>query len=175
MRLSYSVYHFNSPLGILDLLALALVSRKFLQVIASWLLASLATYALASVFHSSTNLARLSALGFSIPMQDRLSMTVYDLQGLTAYFFVIAVGFQVAFGVFALVGRWRSFRKWLFYGVAGVLAMGTILLTMKSVFSMTPIAGARGAMGFALQLVAGGVGGAVFGVCIPKPHGSIRS
>ena len=43
-----------------------------------------------------------------------------------------------------------------------------ILVSMRELASITPIAGARGALGMTLQCLAGAVGGAVFGISISQ-------
>lgn len=93
---------------------------------------------------------------------DRLRMTGGDLSGLMAYSFVIAIGLLIAFSVMGLLGRILPLSPWILYPIGGVLAMLTMLLVMKAVFSITPIASARELPGLLLQCAAGLVGGLVF-------------
>ena len=125
-------------------------------------LSAVATYVLASVFHTQTILHGLTSLGITVSFMDRLRMTGGDLSGLMAYSFVIAIGLLVAFSVMGLLGRSLPLSRWVCYPVGGVLAMLTMLLLMKAVFSITPIASARELPGLLLQCSAGLIGGLVF-------------
>ena len=125
-------------------------------------LSAVATYVFASVFHTQTILHGLTSLGITVSFMDRLRMTGGDLSGLMAYSFVIAIGLLIAFSVMGLLGRSLPLSPWVCYPVGGVLAMLTMLLLMKAVFSITPIASARELPGLLLQCSAGLIGGLVF-------------
>jgi len=125
-------------------------------------LSAVVTYVLASVFHTQTILHGLTSLGITVSFMDRLRMTGGDLSGLMAYSFVIAIGLLIAFSVMGLLGRGLPLSPWVRYPVGGVLAMLTMLLLMKAVFSITPIASARDLPGLLLQCSAGLIGGLVF-------------
>lgn len=89
-------------------------------------------------------------------------MTAGDLSGLMAYSFVIAIGLLIAFSIMGLLGRILPLSPWIRFPIGGMLAMLTMLLVMKAVFSITPIASARELSGLVLQCSAGLIGGLVF-------------
>jgi hypothetical protein len=137
---------------------------KTAKLIGAWLAASLLTFLLASVVHSQFVMARLVAMGVDIPAGLRARTTLGDIAGLAPAFLpVVAVtlllGFLIAGGVLRLMTGLRGIA----FPVAGVAAMGAMLLVMQAVFKMTPIAGARDTGGWLLMLLAGGAGGWLFG------------
>ena len=125
-------------------------------------LSAVATYIVASIFHTQTILHGLTSLGVSVSFMDRLRMTAGDLSGLMAYSFVIAIGLLIAFSIMGLLGRILPLSPWIRFPIGGMLAMLTMLLVMKAVFSITPIASARELSGLVLQCSAGLIGGLVF-------------
>ncbi len=131
-------------------------------------LATVVTYVIASVFHTQTVLFGLTSLGVTVQFQDRLRVTGGDLYGLLAYSFIIAVGLLIAFAVMGLLGRFLAISAWIRYPFGGALAMLTLLLVMKSIFAITPIASAREGLGLILQCSAGLVGGLVFAYFLDK-------
>ena len=126
-------------------------------------LSVLVAYTLASLAHTQQVLAGLLHLGVHIALSDRLGMFAGDWVGLYLYLAVIAIGFIIAFSVMALLKRLVSVDTTLLFALGGALAMLCILVAMRELASLTPIAGARGPLGFALQCMAGATGGAVFG------------
>lgn len=126
------------------------------------------TYTLASFAHTQQVLSGLLQLGVLIPVADRIAMIAGDWVGLYLYLAVIAIGLLLAFAVMALVRRVLPVPGWLIYAVGGALAMLVILWSMRELGSLTPIAGARGALGMSLQCLAGATGGAVFGISLTR-------
>lgn len=120
-------------------------------------------YTLAGFAHSQQVLSELLKLGVIIPLADRIVMIAGDWVGLYLYMAVIAIGLSIAFGVMALVKRVLPVSGVLLYTVGGALAMLVILVAMRELASLTPIAGARSVLGLSLQCLAGAIGGAVFG------------
>lgn len=124
----------------------------------------LATYILASIFHSQMVLIGLLQIDVSIALNDWIAMTAYDLWGLLpAYGAAIFVAMLIAM----LVAHWLSRHQSRVLAsaltmMAGALAMLVMLLAMQPVMHITLIAGARTAPGMALQCLAGLVGGLVF-------------
>ncbi len=133
----------------------------------SFALSVLLTYTLASLAHTQQVLSGLLQLGVLIPMADRIAMSAGDWVGLYLYLAVIAIGLLIAFCVMALLGRVLPVPEMPLYAVGGALAMFVILFSMRELGSLTPIAGARGALGMSLQCLAGAVGGALFGLRLP--------
>jgi hypothetical protein len=117
-----------------------------------------------SVFHTQSILARLSAVGADIPLKMRVETTVSDFLGLAPqYGLVVAIALAVGFVVAALAKRLLKPLAPIAYPLAGAAALGAALALMAAAFDgITPIAGARGAVGFGLQCLAGGLGGLVF-------------
>lgn len=128
----------------------------------------LIAYTLASVAHTQQVLAGLLQLGVQIPLGDRLFMFAGDWAGLYLYLLVIALGFLIAFVTMALMKRIVSIPAPMLFAIGGALAMLCILVSMRELASLTPIAGARGMLGFSLQCLAGAVGGGVFGVSLAR-------
>jgi len=141
------------------------IISRFAARAGAWLIASTIAYLCASVLHSQTVLAGLSALQVPITLGERLSMTLGDLVGLNAYALVIALGLAIALPVLSLSPIRRRIASPMLRGaIAGVLAMAVMLILMRQVFGFSPIASARGAVGLLLQCAAGGAGGAVYGL-----------
>lgn len=152
--------------------------RRTLPVrgVLAYIVAVLVTAILSTVFHTQMVLGEFSALGHNIPLNVRLETTVHDILnmglriGAMSLLTIIAVGFLIAFIVAALIikfllPRWRTFG----FTLAGATAMFSMLYLMAMQFDgITPIAGARGDLGLALQTVAGGIGGYVFGLLLPR-------
>jgi len=147
-----------------------------LKTIVAYVVAVIVTAILSSAFHTQMVLGEYIALGHDIPLNIRLETTVHDILnmglriGAMSLLTIIAVGFLIAFIVAALIikfllPRWRTFG----FTLAGATAMFTMLFLMAMQFDgITPIAGARGDLGLALQAVAGGFGGYVFGLLKPR-------
>ncbi len=115
-------------------------------------------------FHTYSVLGRLTALGVSIPFGDRLRVMEQDLIGLApTYSVIIAIALAVSFLVAAILKPRAGFIAPFAYPMAGGAGVAVALLAMHYLYNgATPIAGARGALGFSLQSVAGALGGLVF-------------
>ena len=129
-------------------------------------LSVLVAYTLASLAHTQQVLAGLLKLDVDIPLGDRLVMFAGDWVGLYLYLVVIAVGFLIAFTVMALIRRFKTMNAMIMFSLGGALAMLCILVSMRELASLTPIAGARGVIGMSLQILAGAIGGLVFGFIV---------
>ena len=135
-----------------------------------FVLAICSAYVVASVFHTQAVLWKLQGAGADIPMNDRIAMTLHDIGGMVPLFPIILGGaFVVAFAVAYIVRRITKAPRWLAYGSAGGAAMAVMLVAMSEAFGgTTPIAGARGPVGFGFQVVAGIIGGLVFTAIAPS-------
>ena len=145
---------------------------RFGQVLLAWFAGSAVAYALASLAHTQTILAALGELGVQVAPGERLATSLGDLAGLWPYALVIAVG--LALGLLAVRApprRLVPLPPTARDALAGALAVASALLAMRLAFSITPIASARGATGFALQCLAGAVGGAVFAHSLARLRG----
>ena len=89
------------------------MSTKLLAVRAliAFVVAASAWYAMATLFFTSANLIRLSAVGAEIGIADALRTLVFDLRGLapsfvwTQYGSLIFIGFAIALPIAALLRR----------------------------------------------------------------------
>ncbi|MBX3491360.1 MAG: hypothetical protein KF899_00205 [Parvibaculum sp.] len=139
-----------------------------LRVVLAFVLAVVVATVLGAVAHTQFVLARLSGLGVDISFGERLSMTLHDIAGMAPLFgAIVGSGFVVAMAAAALVYRLAGIQRTLIYTVAGAVSLGVTLLVMNSVFEITAIAGARSALGFLAQMVAGAIGGLTFAKALP--------
>ena len=129
----------------------------------AWLTASLVTYMTGSVFMTQVVLGDVASFGVDIDLAARLRTTVADLAGLAAsYLPLVAVALLVAFLVATALRRLLSIAWRPLCLVAGASSIGALLGIMSAVFGMNPLAGATGAGGLSLQMLAGLAGGGVF-------------
>ena len=111
---------------------------RFVARVQAWLIASAIAYLCASVLHSQTVLAGLSALSVPISASERLSMTLGDLVGLRLYALVIAIGLALALPVLNLAPLRRRLPSPAARGaIAGALAMA-VILTLPSTRRSAP-------------------------------------
>lgn len=134
-----------------------------LRWIGAWLAATLAAYALGSIFMTQMVVADLGTLGVAVDAVTRLQMTIRDIAGLsTSYLPLVGlaqlIAQLVATGIARAVGR---FRRALAVA-AGAAAMLGLLLILQQVLGLNPLSGSRGIAGHALQTAAGAAGGLVF-------------
>jgi len=135
---------------------------RFIHFGKAWFAAWLATYLLASIFHTQMVLVGLTAIGVEVPLSERVATTAYDIYGL---FLTYGLALVAASGLAMLitVGVWRLVGRLLFLpALAGGAAIFTALMVMQPIMYVTLIAGARGAVGMTLQVLAGVIGGVVF-------------
>ncbi len=116
--------------------------------------------------HTQFVLAGIEAVGYAVPLGDRISTTIFDLTGLApTYGAVVAIGFLIAFSVAAGIIHFVPGLRTTGYTLAGAVAIVVALSAMSMMFwNITPIAGARGFWGMSGQALAGGLGGYLFAV-----------
>ena len=121
---------------------------------------------LGCISHTQFALAAHEAVGYTIPLSDRLSTTLYDITGMGPTFgIVVAIGFLIAFSVAAGVIYFIPSLRTTGYVLAGAAAIVVALEAMSAQFwGTTPIAGARGFWGMSGQAAAGAMGGFVFAI-----------
>lgn len=131
--------------------------------VAAYLASVIVAYALGSAFHTQMVFAALADAGAEIPFPMRLETTIGDFLSLWQYAAVIAIALLVGFVVAAVLKRIVKPLAPIAYPLAGAAGVA-IALTLMSMqyYGTTPIAGARGPVGFALQCLAGAAGGVVF-------------
>ena len=134
------------------------------RILLGFLAAVAAAFVLASAFHTHMVIDALGDAGAVVSLDRRLTMTANDLVGLAPQFgAVVAIALAVGFLVAAGLRRVLKPLAPLAYPLAGAVALGVALTAMSAAFDgITPIAGARTTLGFALQCLAGAVGGLVF-------------
>ncbi|MGK2740309.1 hypothetical protein ACSHT0_05400 [Tepidicaulis sp. LMO-SS28] len=97
-----------------------------------------------------------------------LSSILFDIQGMgPMYGAIMGIGLLIAFIAAYFVQRLAPSLRWLVFTVAGAVAVVTALTLMETVFfDITPIAGARTALGMACQALAGAAAGVVYTLVI---------
>jgi hypothetical protein len=152
-----------------------------LRTLVAFFLAAGVGYVIATLFFTSANLIRLSAVGADIAASDAWRTLLFDLRGMmptpttwTNYGSLIFIGFGIAFSVAALLRlaasrspSWRHLTPYLF-PAAGATAIAVILLAMYPKYEVFMIAGARGIWGSAAQCVAGAIAGYLFQVSLKR-------
>ena len=136
---------------------------RMARISAAFLSALAVTTVLASAAQTQMVLAGLQALGAPMPLDVRLSATLHDIAGLgPAYGAVLCLALGLALPVGALGKRLLPALAPIAYPLAGAAGVAAALLLMPVAVGMMPISGARAPLGFALQCLAGAVGGWVF-------------
>ena len=125
--------------------------------------AALVCTVLGSIVQTQFNLAALQTLGVPMPLDVRLQATAADLLGFTPSFGpVVLLSFAMAFTVAARLSASRPAWRRICFLLAGSGAIFTAMISMEMLFSVTPIAAARGPAGMAAVCFCGTIGGFVF-------------
>lgn len=141
------------------------------RIIFGFAAAAVVTLILASALHTQMVIAALGDAGASVPFDRRLAMSANDLVGLAPQFGKV-IGIALLLGFLIAAGLKRVLRPLapIAYPLAGAVAIGVALTLMSMAFDgITPIAGARTTVGFALQCLAGAIGGLVFSLIAVRP------
>jgi len=126
----------------------------------AWLLAVATAYVLASVTATQSVIGQLAGMGITVPMSDRVAMTLQDILGMANMFLpMVAFALLVAFMTAALLCRWLARWRLPLYALAGATAVIMIHVILHLAFGLTPIAIARTGGGLAIQGLAGAAGG----------------
>lgn len=140
------------------------------RIFLAFLLSVAVAASLGAWLHSFETQNALIAAGLDFPIGDRIRSAVEDYLGLVPglYGAVIAVALAIGFAVAAILRRLIKPLAPVAFPLAGAAAVAlTLFLMSQQYYTTTPIAGARGAFGFALQCLAGAIGGLVFGMFFP--------
>jgi len=132
---------------------------RFARWIGALIIASLGTYVIAVIANSQFV---IGAHNVPVSFSDRLNMTAFDVSNMWLYLVIILVALLLGFGIAALVKRFLPSLAGVAYPIAGAVALGMVLGLMYVQFQTVPISGARSGLGFASQIVAGGIGGWIF-------------
>ncbi len=151
------------------------------RALVAFVVAASVGYIAASVFFTSANLIRLSAVGAEIGLNDVLRTMFLDARGMapsfvwTQYGSLIFIGFAIALPVAALLRRLtlRASPRIqrvapILYPLAGATAIGMILLLSYQQYEVFAFAGARGVLGCIAQCVAGAIGGYLFSLLFTR-------
>ncbi len=130
-----------------------------LRRILGFVAAAITAYIIATILNSQFV---IGAHGISVSFDDRFNMTMFDLSNMTLYLVIIAAAMVIGFLIAGLLKRFLPKLSSIAYPIAGVAAIGTALGAMYLMFQTVPISGARSALGFLSQMLAGGIGGWVF-------------
>ena len=135
------------------------------RIVFGFTAAALAAYITGSILNTQfvIGVHTLGGEPLSTGLGDRLNMTLADISGTLAYLIIIAIGFAIAFVIASLLKRLLPGLAGVAYPIAGAAAIGVALGLMYMIFQSVPISGARGTVGFLAQMLAGGLGGWVFG------------
>jgi hypothetical protein len=141
-------------------------AMAIIRTISGYLLAIAATTVTGSLLQTQLVLRALERAGATIPADVRFETALNDLTGFGVQFGMIvaialAVGFLVASGAKQVLKPLAPIA----YPLGGACAMAAALVALPVLLNLdgiTPFAGARGTLGFALQCLAGGIGGLVF-------------
>ena len=135
------------------------------RIVFGFTAAALAAYIAGSILNTQFVIGAHTLGGepLSTGLGDRLNMTFADITGTLLYLIIIAIGFAIAFIIASLLKRLLPALAGVAYPIAGAAAIGVALGLMYMNFQTVPISGARGTFGFLAQMLAGGLGGWVFG------------
>ncbi|MEO1219910.1 MAG: hypothetical protein AAFY42_00990 [Pseudomonadota bacterium] len=144
----------------------------FVRWIGALIVASLGTYVIAVIANAQFV---IGAHNVQVSFSDRLNMTAFDVSNMWLYLVIILVALLLGFAIASLVKRFLPGLSGVAYPVAGAAALGMVLGLMYIQFQTIPISGARGAFGFASQIVAGGIGGWIFAKVLGPPKASVKA
>jgi hypothetical protein len=137
--------------------------KRWSIAVGYWLLAVLATTLVGSIVQTQFNLAQLASLGQPVDIGLRLHTTWLDLLRFAPPFAaIVAVGFLIALPLASWLARRGAGRGWL-HPLAAAVALLVALLLMRWLVGLTPIAAARGPLGMTALVLAGALGGWVWG------------
>lgn len=120
----------------------------------------IAAYILGTVLNSQFV---MNAHPAPVSFGDRFNMTMFDISNMGLYLIIILIAFLIAFLIAAALKRSLPNLSGIAYPIAGAAGIGMALGLMYIMFQTVPISGARSALGFLSQMVAGAFGGWVFG------------
>jgi hypothetical protein len=146
------------------------------RILLGYLLAVTVATALGSAVHTQMIVAGLTEAGALIQPDVRLAMTFNDFVGLAPQFgVVVAIALAIGFLIAAGLKRILKPLAPVAFPLAGAAAIAVALTVMHIAFDgITPIAGARTPLGFALECLAGAAGGLVFSMAASMAAGRRR-
>lgn len=140
---------------------------KFVRWIVALLVAALSTYVIGVIANSQFV---MNAHGVPISLAERVNMTAFDVSNMWLYFVVILIALLLGFLIAMALKRLLPGLSRYAFPIAGAVAIGATLGLMYLQFQTVPISGARSGLGFASQVLAGGIGGWVFSRILQKQN-----
>ncbi len=132
---------------------------RFVRWIAALLLAAVGTYVLAVIANAQFVIA---AHNVPVSFDDRMNMTAFDVSNMWLYLVIILIALLIGFLIASALKRMLPRLSRIAFPIAGAAAIGATLGLMYWQFQTVPISGARSALGFFSQVVAGAAGGWIF-------------
>jgi hypothetical protein len=134
-----------------------------IRILAGWVCAVVAAAVLGSMIQTQYNLGDLVSLGVEIDPGTGFAATGHDLVHFAPlYAALVGAAFAIAWPVAAALAKRRpGLRRWLF-GLAGVVAVAVMLLTMNAALPITPVAATRHVSAIVLMSLAGGAAGLLY-------------
>jgi len=137
--------------------------KRFVHILFAWLVAVLATYALACLAATQSVAARLGGMGIPVSFAERLQMSGQDLLGMAGLFLpLVAVGLLLAYLVAGWLGKRQVSRRTGLFMLAGAVAMLCIHIALRWSFDLDLVAVARTPLGLLSQALAGAAGGYLY-------------
>ena len=142
---------------------IGVADRRWFRVFASYLVAVVATYVLATLAATQWTLGSFEQMGYEVTATQRLTTTVQDLFGmLPSYGLVIAVAMAIGLSVASRIADFVPTLRGVGLVVAGVAALLGIHLITQQLLDVSPIPVARSIGGLLAQGLAGGIGGYLY-------------
>lgn len=142
--------------------------HKVLAWIGLWLMATIVTAALGSIVQTGFNMNAIAELGAPVSLGERLQATAADLIRFGPVWGVLVAlalspALALAGYITARVERLGdSAHRQALFGIAGFIAVLTLIIVMNSLAPMTPIAATRSISGTVAMAAPGLVGGWLF-------------
>jgi len=128
-----------------------------------WLMAAMATAALGSMVQTQFNLAAIRQLGAPVGVGDHFLLTLQDLLGFAPLWAVlVGISLLIAFPLAAGILRLTPAAAGWLYPLAGLAAVGVLILLLHLALPMTPIAATRTVAGSLAMALPGLLGGWLF-------------
>jgi len=149
---------------------------SIIRTFAAYLLGVAVTYVFAAVFYTQQVIAKQQAIGAVYTPEQSLSFLMENLYGLgfrdvPSLGITIAVALAIGFAVAFVLKRILKPLAPIAYPIAGAAAVIALITWIESTAAgggAGAIGGARGAMGLALQGLAGFLGGTAFAFVRPR-------
>jgi hypothetical protein len=145
---------------------------RMVRLFWAYVVAALVAFAAAAIFYSQQILAKQAEIGAVYTPAQQIEAYFANAVGLApAYGAVLAIALLVGFVVAAILKRVLRPVAPIAYPLAGAAAVGTSIVVIENTMAAGgagAIGGARDALGFGLQCLAGALGGLAFEILRPK-------